>query len=193
MRLVARRPAQVTFDLSQLRFVSSLAMGVMATYCRAAIRAGARICLAPGLQPVVREALTRADLLGLSAAVDATDRGVSSGGFAVASQNVYPKVDEVERTFRVTRDQLVELEPDVKPLLWRARIAGGRCRTCGAAMEAFSALRGELAGLIGFDGKHRHHPVLGSLGAYEVAYCKLYDAVAGILAGRAEGVEKVQR
>jgi len=42
-------------------------------------------------------------------------------------------------------------------------------------------VRDELVELIGFAGKHRRHPVLGSVGAYEVAYWKLYDAVAGSL------------
>jgi hypothetical protein len=49
----------------------------------------------------------------------------------------------------------------------------------------FSPLRNSLAGLVGFAGKHHRHPVLGSAGAYEVAYWRLYDAVAGLLPGRA--------
>jgi anti-anti-sigma regulatory factor len=190
LRLVARRPPQMTFDLSRLRFVSSLAMGVLMTYCRAAIRAGARICLGPGVQPMVREALTRADLPGLFEAVDSAGGGGAPGSFAVGGQNAYPKVDDVERTFRITWGQLVELERELEPLLWRARIAGAKCRTFTAAHQAFAVVRDELAGLIGFAGKHRGHPVLGSLGAYEVAYWKLYDAVAGLLAGRAAGTEE---
>jgi hypothetical protein len=51
-------------------------------------------------------------------------------------------------------------------------------------------VKNELAGLIGFAGKHHRHPVLGSVGAYAVAYGKLYDAVAGLLPGRAAGVQE---
>jgi anti-anti-sigma regulatory factor len=46
----------VIFDLSELRFLSSLATGVLATYRRAAARAGVRVCRATALQPAVREA-----------------------------------------------------------------------------------------------------------------------------------------
>jgi anti-anti-sigma factor len=110
----ARRPGRVTFDLGGLAFVSSLAMGVLASYRRAAARAGTRVCLAPDLHPAVREALDR-------------------------------------------------------------------------------PVRNELAGLVGFAGRHHRHPVLGSVGAYEVAYWKLYGAVTGLLPARAGGVNETQR
>jgi anti-anti-sigma regulatory factor len=61
----ARRPAVATLDLSELRFVSRLAMGVLGAYRRGVIRAGGRVRLAPGLQPAVNEALARAELLDL--------------------------------------------------------------------------------------------------------------------------------
>jgi hypothetical protein len=77
--------------------------------------------------------------------------------------------------------QLVELEPQVETLLWQARLAGANCRTFADVDRAFNALQYELTGLIGFVGKHHRHPVLGSAGAYEVAYWKLYDAVAGLV------------
>ena len=60
-----RRPAAITLDLSELRFVSSLATGVLVAYCRGVVRAGGRVCLADELQPPVREALARAELLDL--------------------------------------------------------------------------------------------------------------------------------
>src|SRR5262245_44220643 len=72
--LVARRPGWVTFDLSELVFISSLAMGVLVDYRRGAVRAGARVCLAPDLHPTVREALDRAELRGLFE----TDGGVAA-------------------------------------------------------------------------------------------------------------------
>ena len=61
----ARRPASVTLDLSELRSISSLAMGVLVAYRRGVVRAGGRVRLAEDLQPAVREALTRAELLDL--------------------------------------------------------------------------------------------------------------------------------
>lgn len=61
----AHRPAVVTLDLSDLRSISSLAMGVLAGFRRGVVRAGGRVRLAEVLQPAVREALTRAELLTL--------------------------------------------------------------------------------------------------------------------------------
>jgi anti-anti-sigma factor len=61
----ARRPAAVTLDLSELRSISTLAMGVLVAYRRGVVRAGGRVRLAEELQPAVREALTRAELLDL--------------------------------------------------------------------------------------------------------------------------------
>jgi anti-anti-sigma regulatory factor len=64
-RLAARDPARVIFDLSGLQFISSLVMGSLVAFRRAAVRAGSRVCLTPDLHPAVREALSRADLLSL--------------------------------------------------------------------------------------------------------------------------------
>jgi anti-anti-sigma factor len=61
----ARRTACVTLDLSELRSISSLAMGVLVAYRRGVVRNGGRIRLAPALQPAVHEALARAELFGL--------------------------------------------------------------------------------------------------------------------------------
>jgi anti-anti-sigma factor len=65
LRVAARRPPLVTLDLSQLGFISSLAMGVLVTYRRGVVRSGGRVRLAPDLQPTVREALERAGLIDL--------------------------------------------------------------------------------------------------------------------------------
>jgi anti-anti-sigma regulatory factor len=64
----ACRPAVVTLDLSELRAISSLAMGVLTGFRRGVVRAGGRMHLAGPLRPAVHEALARADLLGLFAA-----------------------------------------------------------------------------------------------------------------------------
>ena len=66
----ARRPAVVILDLSELRSISSLAMGVLVTYRRGVVRAGGRVHLAGGLQPAVHEALARAELLDLFETTD---------------------------------------------------------------------------------------------------------------------------
>jgi hypothetical protein len=95
--------------------------------------------------------------------------------------NFCPNVSELERRHGVRWCELADLEPRVQPLLWRARAAGARCRTWSEVERCFSPLRNELAGLLGFSGCHSRHPVLGSLGAYIVAYWKLYEAVAGLL------------
>jgi hypothetical protein len=98
---------------------------------------------------------------------------------------LYPDVDAVQRTFGVTWGQLVDLEPRLETLLERARTAGARCRTFADVARVFGPVRNELAELVGFAGEHRSHAVLGSVGALEVAYWKLYDVVAGLVAGRA--------
>jgi anti-anti-sigma factor len=73
----ARRRVSVTFDLSGLRSISSLAMGVLVTFGRSVIRRGGRVRLAGELQPAVREALARADLL---AEFDAAERTATPAG-----------------------------------------------------------------------------------------------------------------
>jgi anti-anti-sigma factor len=66
----ARRPAVVILDLSELRSISCLAMGVLVIYRRGVARAGGRMRLAQGLQPAVHEALARAELLDLFETTD---------------------------------------------------------------------------------------------------------------------------
>jgi hypothetical protein len=100
-------------------------------------------------------------------------------GAAAEDSRTFPSVSDVQRTFGVTWGQLVELEPQLETLLGRARLGGARSRTFADVDRAFGPLRNELAALIGFAGKHHSHPILGSAGAYEVAYWNLYNAVAG--------------
>jgi anti-anti-sigma factor len=61
----ACRPAVVTLDLTELRSISSLAMGALTAYRRGVVRTGGRVRLARELQPAVHEALARAELLSL--------------------------------------------------------------------------------------------------------------------------------
>src|SRR5262245_22643151 len=61
----AHRRAVVTLDLSGLRSISSLAMGALVAYRRGVVRSGGQVRLAEELQPAVKEALARAELLDL--------------------------------------------------------------------------------------------------------------------------------
>ena len=181
LRLAARRPAKVTFDLSELELISSLAMGVLSAYRRGVVRTGGRVCLAPELRPMVREALNRAELLSLFEVGRGAEPDAAPGPSSRGVRQAYPSVSDVQGTFGVTWGELVEAEPQVESLLWRAREGGAHCHTFADVARVFGPLRNELAGLLGFAGKHRRHPVLGSVGAYEVAYWKLYDAVVALV------------
>jgi hypothetical protein len=109
------------------------------------------------------------------------------------AMNSYPNYRDLERRHGVTWQGLVELEPRLAELLWQARQAGANCRCWSDVERAFAPLRDALSKLIGFAGKKRWHPVLGGVGAYEVAYWKLYDAVAGLLPLRPAGAPPVLR
>jgi anti-anti-sigma factor len=65
LALTSCRASLVTLDLSDLRFISSLAMGVLVTYRRGVVRRGGCVVLAEDLQPAVREALERAEVMSL--------------------------------------------------------------------------------------------------------------------------------
>jgi anti-anti-sigma factor len=183
-RLNTLCPARVIFDLSGLRFLSSHAFAVLATYRRAAMRAGVRVGRARALHPVVRDTLAQAELLDLFEVVGGAGPSARPGASEEVGRREYPKVDDLQRTHGIGWGELVELEPEVESLLWRARQVAAGCRTFTDVDRAFKSLREDLTGLIGCFGKHRRHPVLGSPGAHEVAYWKLYDALAGLLPGR---------
>jgi anti-anti-sigma regulatory factor len=63
--LHAQRPLFVRMDLSRLRCISCLAMGVLAGLSRGVVRAGGRVRLAPWPAPAVHGDLKRAGLLEL--------------------------------------------------------------------------------------------------------------------------------
>src|SRR5262245_7089023 len=60
-----RRPTVVTLDLSELRSVSRLALGVLAAYGRSVVRTGGRVRLAGVLQPAVKESVVQSELFDL--------------------------------------------------------------------------------------------------------------------------------
>ena len=98
----------------------------------------------------------------------------------------YPNLQDVERRSGVTWHELVELDSRLAELLWEARRSCGNCRRWSDVEQAFAPMRNGLAELVGFARNDRRHPVLRSAEAYQVAYWKLYDAVAGLLPTRAD-------
>ena len=97
----------------------------------------------------------------------------------------YPDFRDLEPLSGVTWLDLVGLEPELEKLLWKARQACVSCRCWMDVERVFASVRNTLSDLIGFAGKYHQHPVLGSTGAYQVAYWKLYDAVAGLFSADA--------
>jgi hypothetical protein len=178
-RLIAAThgPMWVTSERTSPRFLSSLAVRVRGVDAGVAVCAGTHVCLASDVHPVVHPAFEPVELPA---------SGDTAGGAepaAATPRKPYPSVDAVQRVFGITWAQIVELEPRVETLLPRARRAGSGCRTLADVDRVFGPLRNELAGLIGFAGEHQQHPLLGSDGAFEVAYWTLYNAAAAVLPG----------
>jgi hypothetical protein len=97
----------------------------------------------------------------------------------------YPNFRDAESRAGMTWNDLTALEPRLAELLWAARQG---CVACGRWLDVdrvFAPIRARLTELVGFAGEHHRHPVLGSSWAYQIAYWKLYDAVAGSLPSRA--------
>src|SRR6516165_3845978 len=107
--------------------------------------------------------------------------------------HLFPNIRDLERTHGITWHELVDLEPKLAQLLWESCRACVNCRRWPDVDRIFAPIRNSLAELVGFARRHHWHPVLGSLGAYEVAYWKLYGAVAALLPSRAgDAVDAVQ-
>jgi hypothetical protein len=104
----------------------------------------------------------------------------------------YPSFRDLEGIYGITWRDLAELEPRLGELLWAARQAGVSCRRWSDADRLFAPIRIALAGLIGTGSKYCGDGALGSAGAYQVAYWKLYDIVAGRLPGGTCGAAEVQ-
>jgi hypothetical protein len=102
----------------------------------------------------------------------------------------YPNFRDLEKSSGMTWHELVELESRLARLLWEARHACVSCRRWPDVEKAFAPIRNSLTDLLGFAGKHHRHPVLGNHEAYQIAYWKLYDAVAGLLPYHNNGAEE---
>lgn len=87
-------------------------------------------------------------------------------------------VKDMERIHGVRWVDLVELEPELDGLLKFARIVGGSCRDWWDVERGWGQFKNDIAGLVGYFGKHRGHPILGTVAAYDVVYWKLHNAVA---------------
>jgi hypothetical protein len=96
-----------------------------------------------------------------------------------------PKVRDVENSAGITWNELTDQEPQLQELLWQARGASVSCRRWSDVERTFAPIRNALTELVGFNGRKYWDPVLGSSMAYQVAYWKLFDAVAGLLTIRA--------
>jgi anti-anti-sigma regulatory factor len=59
-----RRPAVVTLELSELRCISPLAVGVLAAYCRSVVRSGGRVRLTGVLASRVKESAVQGRTVG---------------------------------------------------------------------------------------------------------------------------------
>jgi anti-anti-sigma factor len=188
LRLSARRAPLVTLDLSRLSLLSSLAMGALATFRRGIVRAGGRVRLVACMEEQVRESLERTGMIAqFEAAEDCEVPGAAlecpaqQQDRAREATHAFPKVHDLERRHGLTWGELAGMEPRLAELLWQARAAGARCRDWEDVPQTFAPFRNAVAEIVGFQGKHRGHPVLGSVGAYEVAYWRLHEAVAGLL------------
>src|SRR6516164_11675806 len=98
----------------------------------------------------------------------------------------YPNFQDVERLSGATWHELVELDSRLAELLWEARRSCGNCRRWSDVEQVFAPIRNRLVELVGFARNDRRHPVLGRPEAYQVAYWKLYDAVAVLLPTRTD-------
>jgi hypothetical protein len=88
-------------------------------------------------------------------------------------------VKDVERIHGVKWSDLVELEPELDPLLDIARKVGDACRNWRDVERGWTQFKNEIAGLVGYFGNHRNHPLLGTAAAHGVSCWKLHNAVAG--------------
>jgi hypothetical protein len=89
----------------------------------------------------------------------------------------------------VTWGELTELEPRLNELLWQARVEGARCRCWQDVKLVFGPIRAAVIELVGFLSRHREHPVLGSVDAYQVADRRLHAAVSGLLPRTARDIQ----
>jgi hypothetical protein len=85
----------------------------------------------------------------------------------------------MEQLHGICWEQLVDVEPELVLLLRQARAVGACCKNTYEEERGWSQFKQPIAALVGFFGKHREHPLLGTRGAYETVYWKLHNALVG--------------
>ncbi|MFM8272664.1 MAG: hypothetical protein ACKODX_10065 [Gemmata sp.] len=90
----------------------------------------------------------------------------------------YKSVRVYEKMYGVTWKELAAAEPQLNHLLEQAADAGDGCRNLCEVDRRFNPFKNIIHQLVGFCGKHRGHPLLGTREAYDVVYWKLRNAVA---------------
>jgi len=96
----------------------------------------------------------------------------------------FRSVREMEKIHSITFKQLAAEERELDRLLSIAQMVGNACRSWHDVERGFNQFKNDILKLVGFCGKHSGHPVLGTVGAYDVVYWKLHNAVARDRRGR---------
>jgi hypothetical protein len=91
----------------------------------------------------------------------------------------YESYKEYEKLYGVKWRQLAAAEPALNKLLEQARDAGNGCRTLDQINRRFTPFTSPIQRLVGFFGKHKGHPILGTQAAYDIVYWRVRNAVAG--------------
>jgi hypothetical protein len=105
----------------------------------------------------------------------------------------YPNYRDLESCHGVTWHELVDLDSRLADLLWDARHACVGCRRRSDVDQFFAPIHASLNAIFGWARAHPVHPRLGSHGAYQVAYWKLYDAVARLFPNGMACAERAQK
>lgn len=87
-------------------------------------------------------------------------------------------VKTMERMHGLNWSELVQMEPELGRLLTFARMVGDCCMNWRDVDRGWGQFKDRIADVVGYLGRHRSHPVLGTVGAYDVVYWKLHNAVA---------------
>ena len=90
----------------------------------------------------------------------------------------YTSVREMEKIHNIKWEQLAAEEPELDRLLSIAQMVGNACRSWHDVERGFNQFKNDILRTVGFQSKHNNHPVLGTVGAYNVVYWKLHNAVA---------------
>jgi hypothetical protein len=88
-------------------------------------------------------------------------------------------VSDIEKMHGVQWPDLVEHEPELERLLRLATMVGDACQSYADEERGWTQFKEPIANLVGFFGKNKGHPILGTRGAYDVVYWRLHNALVG--------------